>query len=111
MTISEKIVLLRKQNGFSQTDLAKLIDASREAISKYERGEATPSVEIAKKIAQSLNVSLDYLVGDSEKKTFDKNTIRIMEEIENLPDEEKQTLLKLINMTISYCKGKQAYLP
>lgn len=109
MTISERIVFLRKQNGFSQTDLAKHVDASREAISKYERGEATPSVDIAKKIALALGVSLDYLVGDSEKRTFDKTTIRRMEEIENLPEEEKQTLFKIIDMTIAYNKGKQAY--
>lgn len=47
--IGNRIVELRKKKGWSQTDLAKQADASREAIGKYERDEAQPSVETAKK--------------------------------------------------------------
>jgi len=45
--IGDKITQLRKQKGWSQTELAKQISASRKAIGKYERNEALPSVETA----------------------------------------------------------------
>jgi transcriptional regulator with XRE-family HTH domain len=35
---------------------------------KYERGEAIPSIDAAKKIADAIEVSLDYLVGEEDKK-------------------------------------------
>lgn len=41
-------------------------------IGKYERGEAAPSIDAAKKIADALEVSLDNLVGESAFKAFDK---------------------------------------
>lgn len=45
------IITLRKEKGWSQGDLAKQSGVSREMIGKYERGEAVPSIEAAKKIA------------------------------------------------------------
>ena len=50
--IGDRIAYLRKVKGISQTELANNIKASREAIGKYERNEAMPSVETAKKIAR-----------------------------------------------------------
>jgi len=41
-------------------------------IGKYERGEAVPSIEAAKKIADAFEVSLDYLVGEGINALFDK---------------------------------------
>ena len=49
LKIGDKITQLRKSKDWSQTDLAKAIEASREAIGKYERNEVVPSVEVAKK--------------------------------------------------------------
>ncbi len=43
--------------GWSQTELAKQVEASREAIGKYERDEAQPAIETAKKIADALDVT------------------------------------------------------
>lgn len=108
MNIGDRISYLRKQKELSQTDLAKEIGASRESISKYERNEASPSVEIAKKIAAALDVTLDYLVGESNKKTFDKQTVKRMEEIEKLPEDTQKTVFNLIDMAIGYTKTKKA---
>ncbi len=49
--ISKIITELRKQKGWSQTDLANESNVSREIIGKYERGNATPSIDFAKRIA------------------------------------------------------------
>ena len=65
---------LRDQKGWSQSELATQSGISRVMIGKYERGEAIPSIEVAKKIADSLDVSLDYLVGEGVNAKFDKKT-------------------------------------
>ena len=51
MNTGNIIITLRKNKGWSQTDLSKQCGVSREMVGKYERGEAVPSIEAAKKIA------------------------------------------------------------
>ena len=63
METGKIIATLRDKKGFSQTELADKSGVSRVMIGKYERGEAIPSIDAAKKIADALEVSLDYLVG------------------------------------------------
>jgi transcriptional regulator with XRE-family HTH domain len=97
LKIGDKIAQLRKSKSWSQTDLAKAIDASREAIGKYERNEVVPSVEVAKKIADIFDVTLDYLVNDNAKPSFDKQTVKRLMDIETLKDTGKGYLFALIN--------------
>ena len=59
LKIGDKIAQLRKTKSRSQSDLTKAIEASREAIGIYERNEVVPSVEVAKKIADIFDVTLD----------------------------------------------------
>ena len=54
-----------KEKELSREDLAKMIGTSGPIVGRYERGDMMPSVEIATKIANALEVSLDYLVGKS----------------------------------------------
>ncbi|NJS42111.1 helix-turn-helix transcriptional regulator, partial [Candidatus Gracilibacteria bacterium] len=65
---------LRDKKGWSQTDLAQNSNVSRVMIGKYERGEAVPSIDAAKKIADAFEVSLDFLVGEGQNAMFDKKT-------------------------------------
>jgi transcriptional regulator with XRE-family HTH domain len=50
-------------------------------ISRYERGKAVPSIEAAKKIADALEVSLDYLVGEGVNSKFDKRTLERLQDL------------------------------
>ena len=65
MVLSEKLVMLRKQNGFSQEELADLAQVSRVHISYLERGERIPSMESFINIANALNVSADELLANN----------------------------------------------
>ncbi len=104
--IGNRITLLRKKKNWSQTDLSKSINASREAIGKYERNEAIPSVEVAKKIADVLDVSLDYLVDDKASISFDKKTVKRLQDIEQLPDEDRNHIFYMIDNLIKAAKLK-----
>jgi transcriptional regulator with XRE-family HTH domain len=70
------ITSLRKGKDWSQTDLANKNGVSREMIGKYERGDAVPSIDAAKKIADAFEVSLDYLMGEGINSKFDKKTVK-----------------------------------
>ncbi|UXX79438.1 helix-turn-helix domain-containing protein [Reichenbachiella carrageenanivorans] len=107
--IGDRIAYLRKSKGVSQTDLAKSINASREAIGKYERNEAMPSVETAKKIADIFEVTLDYLVDETAAATFDKQTVKRIQDIEILNSDDKNHLFALMDAFLRDAKAKAAY--
>jgi transcriptional regulator with XRE-family HTH domain len=65
MAIGERIQALRKRQGWSQQQLAKKIGTSGPIVGRYERGEMTPSVEVAKKLADTFDVTLDFLADDT----------------------------------------------
>lgn len=109
MNTGKIIVRIREEKSWSQTDLADKSGVSRVMIGKYERGEAIPSIEAAKKIADSLEVSLDFLVGEGQNARFDKRTLKRIEELELLEEDKKQTLFDLIDTYIRDAKTRQAY--
>jgi len=107
--ISITITTLRKEKGWSQTDLADKSSVSREMIGKYERGKAVPSVDAAKKIADAFDVSLDYLVGEGINAAFDKKTINRLQEIQSMDAKSKNNLFDIIDAVIRDYKTRQAY--
>lgn len=64
MTFGEKVTIARKQKKLTQTELGDSVGTSRDIIGKYERDETKPSIEVAAKIADVLECSLDYLIRD-----------------------------------------------
>src|SRR5690606_17363928 len=110
MEAGKIIATLRDTKGWSQTDLANNSGVSRVMIGKYERGEAVPSIDAAKKIADAFQVSLDYLVGEGQNASFDKKTVQRLQEIENLVPSVKEKLFFLIDTVIRDNKAQQAYM-
>lgn len=109
MNTGKIITELRKTKDWSQTDLSGKSGVSREMIGKYERNEAVPSIEAAKKIADAFEVSLDYLVGEGVHSKFDKRTLKRLQDLELLEEDKKKTLLDLIDTYIRDSKARQAY--
>ena len=82
--IGTKITQLRKKKNLSQTDLAKAIGASRTMVGNYERNANAPSIEMIVKIAKELDVSIDFLIGESKIAEYDKDVIKRIEDIQQL---------------------------
>ena len=61
--LGERIANLRKSKGISQDELGEILSTSRQAISKWERGESDPDIGRLKDLAVYFNVSIDYLLG------------------------------------------------
>ena len=108
MTIGEHIMLLRKQKGWSQTDLGKAIGTSGDVIGRYEREVITPSIDVIINVADALDVSIDFLVGKS-KIVLDKQAVKRLEDISKLPYDNKGFVLNLIDMALRDFKVKKAH--
>ena len=61
--LDQRITQLRKAKGISQEQLAELLNTTRQAVSKWERGESYPDIDRLKDLAVYFNVSIDYLLG------------------------------------------------
>jgi transcriptional regulator with XRE-family HTH domain len=85
-----------------------MIGTSGDVIGRYERGDISPSIDAVAKIADALEVSVDYLIGKT-KMELDKNTMRRFEDISTLSDENKNFVLNMIDMALRDFKTKKAY--
>ena len=64
MEFSKKMILLRKQNGYTQETFAEEIGVSRQSVYKWEAGQAYPEVEKLIKIGKTLGIKIDDLLND-----------------------------------------------
>ena len=62
MNIAERLKDLRKEAGYSQEQVAELLNVSRQAVSKWESAQGYPDIENIIKLAQMYEVSTDYLL-------------------------------------------------
>ena len=113
MTLGEKISLLRKKKNLSQADLAEKVNVTRDTIGKYERNDIIPTVEKARKIADILGISLDFLASEDaeepQSNTPDKDMAWRLKELSALPEAEQDKILSIVDAFIRDSKTKQAY--
>lgn len=64
MILADKIIRLRKKNGWSQEDLADKMNVSRQAVSKWEGAQSTPDLGKIVQMSELFGVSTDYLLKD-----------------------------------------------
>lgn len=64
MKLSDKIITLRNQKGYSQEELAEFLDVSRQSISKWETGVTTPEIDKLMQLCDIFGISLDVLLRD-----------------------------------------------
>ncbi len=73
MKLQEKISLYRKKSGFSQEALAEKIGVSRQAVSKWETGDALPEITKLKSLAEVFGVTVDFLLSEDDEYTPSKS--------------------------------------
>lgn len=64
MILAEKIIRLRKKNGWSQEELAEKMQVSRQAVSKWEGAQSVPDLEKVLQLSKLFGVTTDYLLKD-----------------------------------------------
>jgi transcriptional regulator with XRE-family HTH domain len=106
-----RILQLRKERGWSQPELGKKIDTSGDIIGRYERGDMTPSVEVARKLAQVLGVTVDYLVGEHDLAEVLKDPTMLdrWKALEEIEPEDRDRILYLVDGLIRDARTRRAY--
>ncbi len=105
---SKKLKLARQQKGFTQGQLARRVGSDSQRISKYERGVMVPTTPILIKIANALEVSLNYLLLDADDKAVSKiqdaALLSQFTQIEFLAEEDKFLIKGLLDAFIKKSK-------
>ncbi len=72
MKLHEKIYYCRKKSGMSQETLAEKIGVSRQAISKWETGDAVPELSKLKSLCDIFGVTADWMISEDEPEETSK---------------------------------------
>jgi transcriptional regulator with XRE-family HTH domain len=108
MSFGKRLTEVRKNKSLSQEDLAKHLGTKSPVVGRYERDEMKPSIDTANRLAEFLEVSLDYLTGNTDV-LLDTNTLNRILEVQQLPEDVKEKLFYFIDMTVRDYKAKKAY--
>lgn len=83
MKFNERLLDLRKKNGWSQEELGYKLDVSRQTVSKWESGQTTPDLERLRKLAKVFETSVDELISEEDVVKEEINTERKDKEASN----------------------------
>lgn len=103
--IAYNIIFFRKQNNWTQQDLAKKLKVSRSVVAKWENNLVTPDVSSLLKLCQIFNITLDHMVGNfsfrddllkefkriysSKSKSFEEDVVELVEYLMTYPKFKK----------------------
>ncbi|MFZ7134384.1 MAG: helix-turn-helix domain-containing protein [Eubacteriales bacterium] len=113
--LGKRIQELRKDKGITQQELAKMVKISHPQIVRYETKGVQPPADVLARIADAFDVSIDYLVnGDKSDKAQqtlkDAELIQKFKQLDQLPEEEKKSILKVISALLRDFNARQAYV-
>lgn len=71
--IAKNLMALRKKSGFTQNELAQKLNYSDNAVSRWERGELAPSIEVLQHISEIYGVELEMLLKENGTEIIEKS--------------------------------------
>lgn len=106
MSLADNLKRLRKKRGWSQTQLAEQIGSHLSHINRIETGKYNPSLDVIQKLAGVLDVSIDYLVSDTDEdfkeiRIEDKGLMERVKLIDALDEEDKTALIRVIDSMLT----------
>lgn len=107
-TFGKRLGEVRKDKKISQDELAKKLSVHGAVIGRYERDEVKPSIEMAAAIAEALEVSLDYLVGNTDL-LLEKNVVNKILDIQKLGTEDKAHVFAMLDAFLQSQKAKKVF--
>ena len=110
-TFGKRLRDCRKEKGLSQNEIAKILNTNHSVIGKYERDDVKPSIDVAKKLADLLNTTVAYLVGETQDNELLKDTdmLKRLKDINDLPKQDKQAILYNLDALLRDAKTRLAY--
>jgi|ERR1019366_9345632 transcriptional regulator with XRE-family HTH domain len=98
----KRLTTAREAKTLTKEKLGKVVGVHHSQIGRYEKGDASPSAEVLKKMANALDVSTDYLMNGSTadlaaENITDKTLINQFNRITELSEDNKTVVSKLID--------------
>jgi transcriptional regulator with XRE-family HTH domain len=102
---------LRKHHGWSQAELGRQTGTAGAVIGRYERAEITPSIDAAKKIADALGASLDYMTSDEtlSDPLREREIQARCRVLASLPDKDQECITYAMDGLIRDAKARITY--
>jgi len=102
VSFGDNLKLIRTSKKISQGELASKVNMHATHISRYERNVTAPSIEVLKKLADALDITIDELIygtGDNkaENTINDNELIKLFKKVQILNDKQKETVKDLLN--------------
>ena len=107
MIFGKRLIQARKKKGISQEELAAQLNTKGPVVGRYERDEMKPSIEAAANMAKVLEVSLDWLVGNTDTE-LNTTTLNRIQDIDKLNQKDKELVFEFLDSFISNRKIKKA---
>ncbi len=99
MSLQERVKELRKQHSWSQGELAERVGADPAQISRYENGRITPSADVIVKLAETFDVSTDYLlIEHSPRRAFRPPENALGDHLATIDELSAEDLASLLNV-------------
>ena len=113
--LGKRIQELRKQIGLTQAQLAAKIEISHTQLTRYESKNIQPPADALQRLANVFDVSIDYLVNGNksdkvEQTLKDAELIKQFKQLDKMPEDEKKSILKVLNALIRDFNARQAYM-
>lgn len=115
MKLADKIILLRKQKGWSQEELAAQMDVSRQSVSKWESGISMPDIDKIILLSQIFGTTTDYLLKEdttesnveTDEKTGNEDTVNNESMYGNDLGQVTETITKSENTERKKCEDNK----
>jgi transcriptional regulator with XRE-family HTH domain len=110
-SFGKKLKECREEKAVSQSELAKMLNTNHSIIGKYERDEVKPSIDVVKKLAEVLETTAAFLLGEAESNDMfkDPDMLKRLKEINALPEEDRKCILYNLDAVLRDVKTRQAY--
>ena len=107
-TFGKKLKNCREAKNLSQAKLAKEVGLHHSIIGRYERDEAKPTIDVVKRLAETLETTVGFLLGETEDKNLLKDPAMLnrLNEIEKMNSEDKTHILHVLDGFIKSVKLK-----
>ena len=107
-SFGKKLREAREAKSFSQAELARQIESHHSIIGKYERDEVKPTIDVVKKLAEVLDTTVGYLLGESEDRELlkDPSMLKRLNDIARFPEQDKKCILYALDAMINNVKLK-----
>lgn len=99
MIFADKIIQLRKKNGWSQEELANEMNVTRQSVSKWEGAQSVPDLNKILKLSELFGVSVDYLLKDEMEEMEQEGIVGEQSNVRRVSMEEASAFLTVKEQT------------